>query len=267
MRTALRPAMPGGNHERNARQPSPTRGFRRRSGQERGRQYRAAGGRDRGRAGRHPAFRDRLRQRRLDRQDRVRIDPADGEPPVAAACHASVFVRAIGGGAHRRGACARAGRGHARRRRPERSGLHPGAARGAGGRARRASGSSPASASGARRPASSGCSRASPTACAARCCATARATPAAASRRSAATCSWRCPISTGCTGSCRRWCGARATTSAMSTWSIGRAAQGVSNYGMWDRLWVGILDLAGVWWLIRRKKRVPQVSEVKRDAH
>jgi dolichol-phosphate mannosyltransferase len=36
---------------------------------------------------------------------------------------------------------------------------------------------------------------------------------------------------------------------------------GVSNYGMWDRLWVGILDLAGVWWLIRRKKRVPEVSE------
>jgi glycosyltransferase involved in cell wall biosynthesis len=42
---------------------------------------------------------------------------------------------------------------------------------------------------------------------------------------------------------------------------------GVSNYGMWDRLWVGILDLAGVWWLIRRKRRVPQVSEVKCDAH
>jgi glycosyltransferase involved in cell wall biosynthesis len=37
---------------------------------------------------------------------------------------------------------------------------------------------------------------------------------------------------------------------------------GQSNYGMWDRLWVGILDLAGVWWLIRRRKRVPQVSEV-----
>jgi len=36
---------------------------------------------------------------------------------------------------------------------------------------------------------------------------------------------------------------------------------GVSNYGMWDRLWVGILDLAGVWWLIRRKKRVPEISE------
>jgi glycosyltransferase involved in cell wall biosynthesis len=38
-------------------------------------------------------------------------------------------------------------------------------------------------------------------------------------------------------------------------------ASGVSNYGLWDRLWVGILDLAGVWWLIRRKKRVPEISE------
>jgi dolichol-phosphate mannosyltransferase len=41
---------------------------------------------------------------------------------------------------------------------------------------------------------------------------------------------------------------------------------GVSNYGLWDRVWVGILDLAGVWWLIRRRKRVPLVSEVFRDA-
>jgi dolichol-phosphate mannosyltransferase len=39
---------------------------------------------------------------------------------------------------------------------------------------------------------------------------------------------------------------------------------GASNYGLWDRLWVGILDLAGVWWLIRRKKRVPQYEEVTR---
>jgi dolichol-phosphate mannosyltransferase len=39
---------------------------------------------------------------------------------------------------------------------------------------------------------------------------------------------------------------------------------GVSNYGLWDRLWVGIVDLAGVWWLIRRKKRVPQYEEVVR---
>lgn len=38
-------------------------------------------------------------------------------------------------------------------------------------------------------------------------------------------------------------------------------AHGVSNYGMWDRLWVGILDLAGVWWLVRRRKRVPEIAE------
>jgi glycosyltransferase involved in cell wall biosynthesis len=37
---------------------------------------------------------------------------------------------------------------------------------------------------------------------------------------------------------------------------------GTSNYGFFDRLWIGILDLAGVWWLIRRKKRVPQSEEV-----
>jgi dolichol-phosphate mannosyltransferase len=41
---------------------------------------------------------------------------------------------------------------------------------------------------------------------------------------------------------------------------------GVSNYGMWDRLWIGLLDLAGVWWLIRRKRRVPEAAEVKRNA-
>jgi len=37
---------------------------------------------------------------------------------------------------------------------------------------------------------------------------------------------------------------------------------GTSNYGFFDRLWVGILDLAGVWWLIRRKRRVPQAQEI-----
>jgi dolichol-phosphate mannosyltransferase len=42
--------------------------------------------------------------------------------------------------------------------------------------------------------------------------------------------------------------------------------RGISNYGLWDRLWVGILDLAGVWWLILRRKRIPLVSEVVRDA-
>ena len=36
---------------------------------------------------------------------------------------------------------------------------------------------------------------------------------------------------------------------------------GMSNYGMWDRLWVGILDLAGVWWLIRRRKRIPEILQ------
>lgn len=35
---------------------------------------------------------------------------------------------------------------------------------------------------------------------------------------------------------------------------------GRSNYGMLDRLFVGILDLFGVWWLIRRRRRVPQVE-------
>jgi dolichol-phosphate mannosyltransferase len=38
---------------------------------------------------------------------------------------------------------------------------------------------------------------------------------------------------------------------------------GVSNYGFFDRLWIGIMDLGGVWWLIRRKKRTPDVTEVK----
>jgi dolichol-phosphate mannosyltransferase len=37
---------------------------------------------------------------------------------------------------------------------------------------------------------------------------------------------------------------------------------GTSNYGFWDRLWIGILDLAGVWWLIRRRRRVPETTEI-----
>ncbi|ACA20152.1 glycosyl transferase family 2 [Methylobacterium sp. 4-46] len=35
---------------------------------------------------------------------------------------------------------------------------------------------------------------------------------------------------------------------------------GRSNYGLFDRLWVGLLDLAGVWWLIRRRRRVPVLA-------
>ena len=41
---------------------------------------------------------------------------------------------------------------------------------------------------------------------------------------------------------------------------------GTSNYGLWDRLWVGILDLIGVWWLIRRRRHVPHAVEVKPNA-
>jgi dolichol-phosphate mannosyltransferase len=37
---------------------------------------------------------------------------------------------------------------------------------------------------------------------------------------------------------------------------------GRSKYGLWDRLGIGIMDLFGVWWLIRRKKRVAQSVEV-----
>lgn len=37
---------------------------------------------------------------------------------------------------------------------------------------------------------------------------------------------------------------------------------GVSNYGFFDRLWIGILDLAGVWWLIRRRRNVPEATEI-----
>jgi dolichol-phosphate mannosyltransferase len=41
---------------------------------------------------------------------------------------------------------------------------------------------------------------------------------------------------------------------------------GVSHYGLWDRLWVGILDLVVVWWLIRRRKHLPDVTEVSPNA-
>jgi glycosyltransferase involved in cell wall biosynthesis len=41
---------------------------------------------------------------------------------------------------------------------------------------------------------------------------------------------------------------------------------GVSKYGLWDRLWVGLLDLMGVWWLIRRRKVIPSVEELRPDA-
>jgi len=40
---------------------------------------------------------------------------------------------------------------------------------------------------------------------------------------------------------------------------------GVSNYGFFDRLWVGILDLFGVWWLVRRRKNIPEATEITRN--
>jgi glycosyltransferase involved in cell wall biosynthesis len=36
---------------------------------------------------------------------------------------------------------------------------------------------------------------------------------------------------------------------------------GTSNYGMFDRLWVGIRDLVGVSWLIARRRRIPEIEE------
>ena len=41
---------------------------------------------------------------------------------------------------------------------------------------------------------------------------------------------------------------------------------GVSNYGFFDRLWVGIVDLVGVRWLIRRRRLVPVAVEVRDHA-
>lgn len=36
--------------------------------------------------------------------------------------------------------------------------------------------------------------------------------------------------------------------------------RGISKYGFWDRLWVGIADLMGTWWLLQRR-RLPQIQE------
>ena len=40
---------------------------------------------------------------------------------------------------------------------------------------------------------------------------------------------------------------------------------GRSHYGLWNRLWIGLLDLAGVWWMIRRCS-VTKTTEVTFDA-
>ncbi|WP_375459601.1 glycosyltransferase family 2 protein [uncultured Enterovirga sp.] len=36
---------------------------------------------------------------------------------------------------------------------------------------------------------------------------------------------------------------------------------GTSHYGFFDRLWSGILDLFGVWWLLRHRRRVARIVE------
>ena len=40
--------------------------------------------------------------------------------------------------------------------------------------------------------------------------------------------------------------------------------QGISKYGVWNRLWVGIVDLFGVIWLIRRKAN-PAIAPADED--
>ncbi len=42
---------------------------------------------------------------------------------------------------------------------------------------------------------------------------------------------------------------------------------GVSNYGFWRRALLGIVDLFGVWWLIKRKRPTPVAEEVGPNAH
>ncbi len=44
----------------------------------------------------------------------------------------------------------------------------------------------------------------------------------------------------------------------MSPWPVNHRPRqaGVSKYGVWNRLWVGLVDVVGVWWLQRRSKVV-----------
>ncbi|WP_171021962.1 glycosyltransferase family 2 protein [Cohaesibacter sp. CAU 1516] len=39
-------------------------------------------------------------------------------------------------------------------------------------------------------------------------------------------------------------------------------SHGTSKYGIFDRLWVGILDLLGVYWLRKRRKKIPVIKEI-----
>ena len=50
----------------------------------------------------------------------------------------------------------------------------------------------------------------------------------------------------------------QAQGGAMSPWPVNHRPRqaGVSKYGVWNRLWVGLVDVVGVWWLQRRSKVV-----------
>ena len=39
-------------------------------------------------------------------------------------------------------------------------------------------------------------------------------------------------------------------------------SHGISKYGIFDRLWVGIIDLLGVYWLRKRRQKIPTISEI-----
>ena len=71
-----------------------------------------------------------------------------------------------------------------------------------------------------------------------------------------------CRSSTTITASCRRWCCARAAApSSVAGQPPAARSAGSSNYGVFDRLWVGIVDLCGVMWLLRRARRPEIVAE------
>ena len=238
-----------------------SRRVRGRAGAQRSRQHRAAGRRDRRRAWRAAPSRSSMSTTARRTRTDGRTARPDGAAAVAAADPTRAILRPVGGGAHRRGGGARADRGDARRRRPERSRLHPGAGRAletgaprlglvAGQRiGRKASGfkklQSRIANARARRRAQGWHPRyrMRPEGVPPRC-----VLVAALFRRSA-------PLPAGA-GAARR-----LRIGYVDVVDRPRR-HGVSNYGLWDRLWVGILDLAGVWWLIRRKKRVPQSEEV-----
>ncbi|MBP4040130.1 glycosyltransferase family 2 protein [Aeromonas sp. SrichE-2G] len=50
----------------------------------------------------------------------------------------------------------------------------------------------------------------------------------------------------------------QAQGGTMSPWPVNHRPRqaGVSKYGVWNRLWVGLVDVVGVWWLQRRSKVV-----------